>query len=347
MIRRLSLASAVSAVCVLVLAAAAEAAPTSLALPQSAAFSILGHSCGGIQEKPYGTGWAATTGDPVGDVFMSTRCGGSGRGGGGYTTTYSAWAAVTWRFDGSTVSYSKLSSTPTVNPSLSVYDGHGDNLYNQATAGVVGGTQVYTHAYVAVVPPATPTGVTVTASGGQFQVSWNNDPTAPLGLITSSTVTATPVNSTASVVTATASGNGTSALIGPLQPQTTYQITVLSTDAGGSSAASAPVSITTSASAIPPGAPTGLSAYWSSPSSPGDGIVASWQAAPSGDSPTDEYQITIVGSDGAGTYTQSVPASQLWAEFVVNDIPDYQIEVRAHDAAGWGPWSAPYMLGGT
>jgi hypothetical protein len=75
--------------------------------------------------------------------------------------------------------------------------------------------------------------------------------------------------------------------------------------------------------------------------------VASWKAARSGDSPTDRYQITISGSDGGGTYTRSVSGSTLTATFAVNDIPDWRIKVRAHDVAGWGPWSASYTLGGT
>jgi hypothetical protein len=73
-------------------------------------------------------------------------------------------------------------------------------------------------------------------------------------------VTAAPVGSTASVVTTTVSGNGANALIGPLQPQTTYQITVAGMDPAGPSPASAPVSITTGASTIPPGAPTPIRA---------------------------------------------------------------------------------------
>ena len=169
MIRRLPLALALLATCVLGFAATAAAAPTSLVLPQSAAFSILGHSCGGIQEKVYATGWDATNGDPVGDVYMSTSCGGSGRGGGGRSTTYSAWADVTWGFDGSTVSYSTLSVTPTVNPSFSASDAHGDQLYNRAVAGVVAGTQVSNQAYLVVLVPTAPTNVTVTGSGGHFR----------------------------------------------------------------------------------------------------------------------------------------------------------------------------------
>jgi hypothetical protein len=233
-----------------------------------------------------------------------------------------------------------------VDPTLSVSDAHGDNLYNEAAAGVVDGTHVLSQAIVVALAPAAPTNMTVTRLGGRFQVSWKDDPTAPSALISSSTVTATPVGSTAPVVTATVSGNETQALIGALEPLTTYRITVASADAAGSSPASAAVSITTGTSTVRPGAPTGLTAYWTSPGYPGDGLVASWKAARAGDSPTDKYRITITGSDGGGTYTRTVSGSTLTATFVVNDIPDYTIKVRAHDAAGWGPWSAPHTLGG-
>ncbi|HTP47975.1 MAG TPA: fibronectin type III domain-containing protein [Casimicrobiaceae bacterium] len=75
-------------------------------------------------------------------------------------------------------------------------------------------------------------------------------------------------------------------------------------------------------------------------------LFASWTAAVPGDSPTDSYQITINGSDGGGTFTQAVPGSTLTATFAVSDIPDWSVKVRAHNAAGWGPWSARFVLGG-
>jgi hypothetical protein len=134
----------------------AFAATQSLALPQGSAFAILGHWCGGIQEKPYATGFASGTGYPTGAVYLSTRCGGSGRGGGGGSTLYSAWATVTWDFTTAVVSYARTASTPTVNPVLAVYDSHGNELYNQAVAGVVGGSQVYTHAYLVLAPGFVP-----------------------------------------------------------------------------------------------------------------------------------------------------------------------------------------------
>lgn len=61
--------------------AAVAATTTQLLLSQGAAFSILGHSCGGIQEHAYATGFGGG-GYPTGEVYMQTRCGGSGRGGG-------------------------------------------------------------------------------------------------------------------------------------------------------------------------------------------------------------------------------------------------------------------------
>ena len=62
-----------------------------LVMSQGAAFAVLGHSCGGIQEQVYATGFTPD-GYPMGNVHLQTRCGGSGRGGGYKTTTYTATA---------------------------------------------------------------------------------------------------------------------------------------------------------------------------------------------------------------------------------------------------------------
>jgi hypothetical protein len=123
-------------VCALILLAfgvsTAAAAPVPLLLPQSAAFSVLGHSCGGIQEKGYATGFDAASGYPTGDVYLSTRCGGSGRGGGYHSTTYSAWVVVNWDFTAAVISYKALSAAPTVNPTFSAFDAYGNEVYNQS-----------------------------------------------------------------------------------------------------------------------------------------------------------------------------------------------------------------------
>jgi len=211
----------------------------------------------------------------------------------------------------------------------------------------VGNTTYCTYrAWLTVPAPTAPTGVTATQVGDQFQVSWTPSLANP-SVITSSTLTATPVDSTAATVTATVSGSTTSGFVGPLQPQTTYQITVVNSDAGGSSPSSTPITATTGAASLVLSAPTGVNAHWIAPGSPNDALVATWQAAVPGDSPVDLYQINIRGSDGGGTFTQTVSGTTLTASFVVDDIPDWSVTVRAHNAAGWGPWSTRYLLGGT
>ena len=181
-----------------------------------------------------------------------------------------------------------------------------------------------------------------------FAVSWTLGPNVNPAAVISSTLTATPVNSTTSTVTTTVSGSATNGLVGPLQPQTTYQITVVSTTIGGSSPASIPISVMTVAASVAPSAPTGVTARWAiaDPTTETDTLVATWNAAVPGDSPVDQYQITISGSDGAGTLTKIVDGTTLTASFTVDYIPNWSVTVRAHNALGWGPWSTSFTLGG-
>jgi hypothetical protein len=226
---------------------------TRLLLNQSAAFSILGHSCGGIQEQVYATGFQAS-GYPTGDVFLQTSCGGSGRGGGYKSTTYSAWTSTSWDWVGDTRTYARLEGVAEgISTSFSAEDAYGDHIYNVGTA-------AYLEAPTPpVVPPGAPTGVTAAFSpieSGEelvlrFQVSWAPAPSTA-AVITSSTVTATPVGSTAPALSATTSGPTTGALIGALQPHTYYDITVTNTDAEGTSQASSPIEAYSEGTPPPP-----------------------------------------------------------------------------------------------
>ena len=218
----------------------ASASPLSLVLPQSTAFAILGHSCGGIQEKAYVTGFAPTTGYPTGDVSLQTRCSTGGIGGG--TVTYTAWAEVTWDFAGYVLSSMALATAPPVDPAFSATDAYGDVIYNLNNA-----------AYLVVPPPTAPTNVQASQVGDQFQISWTPNGANPVA-ISSSTLTATPVGFTvkAPVFTATVTGSAATGFLGPLQPQTTYEITVVSTTIGGSSKASSPVLVSLVPASIAP-----------------------------------------------------------------------------------------------
>jgi hypothetical protein len=223
---------------------AGAATTTQLLLSQAAAFSVLGHSCGGIQEHAYATGFGAG-GYPKGEVYLKTSCGGSGRGGGYKVTTYTAWASAAWDWFGDTRSFAKLEGTAEVSTSFSETDAYGDRVYNTETGAYLETTSP------PLTAPAAPTGVSASQSNIEvgeslvlrFQVSWTPAAeTAPL--ITSSTVTATPVGSTAPVLTATVEGSGSSTIVGPLQPNTTYRITVTNSDREGTSAPSEPIEAT-------------------------------------------------------------------------------------------------------
>jgi hypothetical protein len=114
---------------------AVAGATTTLQMSWADAFAILGHSCGGIQEQVLVTGFDAISGDPAGDVYLQTRCGGSGRGGGYHTTTYARWVGVTWDFTGAVVGWNVLPSAPGgLDPALSVVDGAGNRLDNVLVA---------------------------------------------------------------------------------------------------------------------------------------------------------------------------------------------------------------------
>jgi hypothetical protein len=350
-----ALVAALAAGLVVGLAPAAGATSVSLGLSQATAFSFLGHSCGGIREQAFATGFDPTSGYPVGDVYLQTRCGGSGRGGGYRTTTYSAWVAVTWDFRGAPASTIRVASAPTVSPTFSAFDSRGDRVHNVLTATnvlpanctVATTTYCGYSAYLDVVAPGTPTGVAARQVGDQFQVTWVADPaTAPV--VASSTVTATPVGSSAPILTLIVTAPSTSALVGPLQPLTTYSITVVSTNAGGTSLASTPITAATPASSVVPSAPTGVAAHWTAPGLPGDALAANWIAAIPGDSPIDQYQIYVFVNDPGNPVPkpslQTLSGSTLATSIVVDDTYDWTVRVRAHNTAGWGPWSAATVL---
>ncbi len=240
-VRRTVLGAAVAALVSLAVATAAQASgPIQLVLGEAGAFSILGHSCGGIQEESFATGFAAS-GYPEGTVALSTRCGGSGRGGGGHTTTYTGAANVEWTWFGEVRSFSK-SEAAGGSPTFEATDAHGDRLYQSGR---------YAYLTTGEPPferPAAPTGVGgyvyLAESGNseflEMSVSWTDDP-VNARLIASSTVTATPVQAGPTLSATTA---GTAATLGPVQPNTRYVITVTSSDAEGTSEPSEPIELT-------------------------------------------------------------------------------------------------------
>ena len=222
--------------------AALGASATSLLVPQSTAFSVLGHSCGGIQEQALATGFDATSGYPIGDVYLQTRCGGSGRGGGYHTTTYSAWVGVTWDYTGAVVSSEVLAGAPTnVDPTFSAVDSFGNEIYNQLNAVnvlpancTVGNTTYCSYrAYLSLsptfVPPPRVTSVSVTSGPAAGGTSVTITGTGFTGA-TAVTFGATPAASF------TVNGDTSITAVSPAASAGTVDVTV--TTAGGTSAAS-------------------------------------------------------------------------------------------------------------
>ena len=130
MARRMLVGAIVATVVSVGLSTAAHASTTiALLLPQSTAFTVLGHSCGGIQEQSLATGFDAVSGDPTGDVYLQTRCGGSGRGGGYTVTTYAAWVSASWDFTGAVSTEATLASAPgTIDPTFTAFDANGNEV---------------------------------------------------------------------------------------------------------------------------------------------------------------------------------------------------------------------------
>jgi hypothetical protein len=311
--------------------------PNSLLLPQAFAFAILHYSCGGIQEKAYVTGFDPSTGLVNGNVYLRTSCS-TGRAG-SPPSVHTAWTTVTWDLAANVVSYGALSNAPTVNTNFTATDAYGDTIFNTGTP----------TAYLGVPIPAAPTAVTAVQSGDQLNVTWMLNGINPAA-ITSSTLIATPLNSTSSVLTTTVAGPATTGVITTVQPQTTYQIIAINNTISGSSPASAAINSTTVPASIPPSAPTGVTNHWANidpqPPTTNDTLISAWQPAVPGNSPVDQYLITINGSDGGSTFTQTVSGTTLTTYFTVDFTPNWTVTVQAHNAAGWGPSSPPTTLGG-
>src|SRR5207248_2438687 len=153
-------------------AVAGAASTRQLLMSQSAAFAVLGHSCGGIQEQVYATGFASS-GYPTGDAFLKTTCSTGGRG--SKPATFTAWTAVTWDWFGETRNFGRLESAPPVSETSSATDAYGDRIYNVGKAAYLETTEP------PITPPAAPTGVTAAASAFEtldekvvlrFQVGW-------------------------------------------------------------------------------------------------------------------------------------------------------------------------------
>jgi hypothetical protein len=181
-------------------------------------------------------------------------------------------------------------------------------------------------------PPAAaaPTRVRAIQSGDQLNVTWKPAPTTAR-YISSSRITATPVGgSTTPVLTGSASGTARKDEVIGVMASTRYAITVANDDGGGAGATSRPFRIKTARATISPGAPA-ITYMW------GYADVR-WSAPSAGNSAIDRYEVLATG--GGQTIKSYVSGSTLADYLSPQPADSLAVKVRAHNAAGWGRWSA-------
>jgi hypothetical protein len=106
------------------------------------------------------------------------------------------------------------------------------------------------------------------------------------------------------------------------------------------------VGFTTEAPTVAPSAPQSISASWTSIDSPAS-LSVSWGATDPGNSPLDLFEIRAVGVNSGTTSPLDavIPApATAYTFYNPSNSVSWQVTVRAHNAAGWGPWSTAVVV---
>jgi hypothetical protein len=190
--------------------------------------------------------------------------------------------------------------------------------------------------------PTAPQNLHVSQTGPNLQVSWTA-PATGLASLLRSTITATPT--TGSPFTVVVPPGVTSGLVANVAPSTNYTVTVTSTSYTGTGPAAA-MSFTTEPPTVAPGAPQSVSASWTSVDTPAN-LSISWGTTNPGNSPLDSFEIKAIAVNSPTTppldAVISAPATAYYFGNADNSL-SWQVTVRAHNAAGWGPWSTAVVV---
>jgi hypothetical protein len=186
----------------------------SLAVPQASAFAVLGHDRGSINQYDFITRFdpssGYTKGYPDGDAYLWTTC----SCGKACSTTYKAWVSTVWDFTGALVTDTELSTAPTVNPTLSLSDSHGNQISNQTNRAylVVAPGFVPAPRVAGLTPASGPQGMTITITGtslsGATAVNFGTRPATSFTINGDTSITAATPAGTTNTVNVTVSGPG-------------------------------------------------------------------------------------------------------------------------------------------
>jgi hypothetical protein len=302
---------------ILAVPAGASPSPIPLVLDQGSAFAIVGHSCGGIQEQSYADGFDPVSGFPTGVVDLSTSCGGSGRGGGYHSTTYTGSADVTWDLTGTVVTYSSP-ATGATDPTFEATDASGNELYGSGTTAYLLLAPGFTPAprvvgvSVGTGPATGGTAVTITGTGftGATGVAFGATPAASFTVESDTVISAVSPAAPAGTVDVTVSSAG-----GPsaTAPDDLFSFVALPTVTGLSPAAG-PLEggnqVTITGTGLTPVTEVDFGDQAAAFTVEGDTQITA--TAPAGESPdTERVSVTSVGGTSSGgpqtTYTYLAP----------------------------------------
>ena len=323
---------------------AAAAGPTlvQLAAPPSGLVNVHSASCAASGFNADGT---------IAGVCKYTygSSGGSGRGG-GYRQSPTASFPATWTAFGQVVGLgANCGCSPNYQGTRSVVVINGAPFYYVATA-ANGNELVNSNAAGFLVLqslPAIPAAPLVTAVqvGTTLQISWTPDASVA-NAISSSMVTVARADGTGTNLTTAVASAVTMVTLGPVTAATAYAVSVISNDVAGASNPGV-FSITTTAVTQVPDAPVITYIWWSGSTY---GLAASsWTAPNAYNSPIDEYEVSVTWQDGDVQTPDKdivVGGTTLSAYIGADNTSTWSVQVRAHNAAGWGAWSMPRQLGG-
>jgi RHS repeat-associated protein len=284
---------------------------------------------------------AATTSQmTAGDIYALAGAAATTPSGLSVTGTTTTSVSLSWRASTGTVTgyavYENGATTPVTTTSgtgttatvtgLSPSTTYTFTIAALGAGGTAGSQSTSVTATTNMLPPAPPTGLTVTGTtDNSVTLSW----TAPSGTVSGYSVYENGGS------TSVASSTSTSATVTGLNASQTYTFTVEATNAGGSSTPSASVSATTAAP--PPAAPTGLTVTGTTSSS----VSLSW-TAPSG--PVTGYYVyqvvqTIIGP----TQEQLSNVTVTGTTAVVTGLSrstSYTLDVAGYNISGTGSYSS-------